>query len=467
MKNRIITLILLMSCLVSCEKQAGREPEPITGTTIRVPNDAESVVTVAIEMPSAWHVNNNSSWFAITPLRGEAGSSEIKVMLIESNPDMRERVRPFEIVDASGTPTVYTVIQDGVVGVSVPEDAVGVLPSGGEVSIPLEGNVEYELQDAPEWLELVGIEYCDSTLLEDNATYSRYVTSVLTLTAQSNDGEVRSGEVVLSASGNEFRFTVSQMGDMTVDASQEFYRRSLAMRFTATWCGNCPEMADAIAGAMEEYPDRIVPFTIHAMSSTGGLAYDKSTELGYYYGAEGYPTGIVNNMARLVGSLVKKDPFVAFAREATESYPAKTVIGGYTVVSDGSVMAELSVGARESGDYKISAFLLEDSIVYEQSSGGANYVHNYVVRDEMTDLYGDAMNLSSGEVKTVSLELPVPSSVLDPERLHVVAFVTYEGVPETRTVEEDQYVEYIECGTIVDNVVDIAANSVAFFEYEN
>lgn len=460
--------MLLMSCLVSCEKEAGREPQPVTGTSIRVPNDADAVVTVAVDMPSAWHVNNNSSWYAVTPLQGEAGSSEIRIMLMEANPDMRERVHPFEMVDESGTPTVYTVIQDGVEGVSVPEEAVGVLPSGGEVPVPLAGNVEYELQDSPEWLELVGIEYGEPSLLGDSVTYSKYVPSVLTFSVRANDGEVRDGEVVLSAAGKEFSFVVRQMGDMTVDASRGFYRRSAVMRFTATWCGNCPEMADAVAGAMAEMPGRMVLLNVHAISSEGGLAYDKSTELGIYYGAEGYPTGVVNNMARLVGNAVKTDSFVAFVQEAVESYPARTVIGGYTEVNDGYVRAELSVGAKESGDYKVCAFLLEDGIVYEQSSGGSNYVHDYVVREEMTDdLYGEVLTLSAGEVGTVSLEIPVPSSVLDPERLHVVAFVTYDGVPETRTVEETQYVEYIECGTIVDNVVDIAANSVAFFEYEN
>lgn len=461
--KRITLIIMLMCCLVSCEKETGREPQPVTGTSIRVPNDAEAVVTVAIEMQSDWHADNNSSWYAVTPLQGEAGVSEIRIMLMEANPDMRERVHPFKIVDDTGT-TVYTVIQDGLEGVSVPSEAVGVLPSGGEVPVLLGGNVEYELRDAPDWLEFVGIEYGEPSLLGDSVTYSRYVPSVLTLSALANDGAVREGDVVLSASGGEFRFTVRQMGDMTVDASQEFYRRSLAMRFTATWCGNCPEMADAIAGAMDEYPDRIVPFSVHGVSSEGGLAYDKSTELGYYYGVKGFPTGVVNNMARLLGSSVKKDVFVELAREASGHYPARTVIGGYAEIADGSVKAELSVGAKESGDYKVCAFLLEDGIVYKQSSGGNNYVHDYVVRDEMTDLYGDALTLSAGEVGTLSLEIPVPSSVLDPERLHVVAFVTWAGVPETRTVED---AEYIECGTIVDNVVDIAANSPAFFEYGN
>ena len=58
----------------------------------------------------------------------------------------------------------------------------------------------------------------------------------------------------------------------------------------------------------------------------------------------------------------------------------------------------------------------------------------------------------------------MPSGVLDPERLHIVAFVTYAGAPETRTVEN---ATYIECGTIVDNVVDIPVNSPAFFAYGN
>lgn len=467
--GRIIVYILLMSCLVSCEKETGQWPRPVVGTSIRVPNDAEAVVTVAIEMSSAWHVDNNSSWYAVTPLHGEAGMAEIKIMLLEANPDMRERVYPFEIVDDAGTTTVYSVIQDGVKGVCVPDGEVGVMIDGGEVLIALEGNVVYELTSSPEWMEFMSIEYGDSVLLDDGVTYSKYLSSKLLLQAQANDGAVRDGEVVLSAAGKEFRVTVRQMGDMTVDVSQEFYRRSTVMRFTATWCGNCPDMAEAISDAMTEMPGRMVLLNVHTTSSKGGLAYDRSRELEYYYDISGYPSGVENGIVRIMNDPssvnATKELFLAVTQEAVESYPARTVIGGYTEVKDGSVRAELSVGAKESGDYKVCAFLLEDGIVYEQSSGGSNYVHNYVVREEMTDdLYGEVLTLSAGEVGTVSLEIPVPSSVLDPERLHVVAFVTYEGVPEIRTVED---AEYIECGTIVDNVLDIAANSVAFFEYGN
>ena len=39
-------------------------------------------------------------------------------------------------------------------------------------------------------------------------------------------------------------------------ASKEFWHRSLAMRFTATWCGYCPNLATGFAKAVSQYPIR-------------------------------------------------------------------------------------------------------------------------------------------------------------------------------------------------------------------
>ncbi|MFR9554669.1 MAG: hypothetical protein SNH56_01610, partial [Rikenellaceae bacterium] len=45
--------------------------------------------------------------------------------------------------------------------------------------------------------------------------------------------------------------------------TDEYYRRNLVMKFTGTWCVNCPNMGDAITEAEHTLPNRIVEMALH------------------------------------------------------------------------------------------------------------------------------------------------------------------------------------------------------------
>ena len=47
------------------------------------------------------------------------------------------------------------------------------------------------------------------------------------------------------------------------EEGKDFFRRSLVLDFTATWCVNCPRMEAAFAAAMEARPGRLVPVSVH------------------------------------------------------------------------------------------------------------------------------------------------------------------------------------------------------------
>ena len=50
------------------------------------------------------------------------------------------------------------------------------------------------------------------------------------------------------------------------DEGKDFFRRSLVLDFTGTWCVNCPKMEAAIEETMEARPGRIIPVSVHCMS---------------------------------------------------------------------------------------------------------------------------------------------------------------------------------------------------------
>lgn len=55
-------------------------------------------------------------------------------------------------------------------------------------------------------------------------------------------------------------------------ADREFWHKSLGMRFTATWCGYCPNLATGFAKAVSQYPNKIELLNLHPTSSILGFS---------------------------------------------------------------------------------------------------------------------------------------------------------------------------------------------------
>ena len=93
-----------------------------------------------------------------------------------------------------------------------------------------------------------------------------------------------------------------------------------------------------------------------------------------------------------------------------------------------TVYADISIASKEAGLYALHAFLLEDGLVYYQLGGSEDYVHDNVIRIEMTDnLMGDNVSLETNGTYVTQLKVPVPSSVENTDNLHVVVYTTYNG----------------------------------------
>jgi hypothetical protein len=293
------------------------------------------------------------------------------------------------------------------------------------------------------------------------------MTSVVTINVAENTGDLRDGVInLVSEDGQiEATVTVQQMGEMAADFSKTFYRRSIAMRFTATWCGYCPTMAESIEVAMDGLPGRIIPFTLHATSSEGGLAYNGTNNFSSLYQIGGYPTGIMNGYADISNYPVAtaSKMFMDVATEAITLQPSKSNIGGFVSVSSSNVDVNLTVATKEAGTYKISVFLLEDGIVYNQNSGGSDYVHNYVVRKELTGIYGDEFTGEANGHKDFHYNIAIPSSIKNAANLHVVAYVSYADGFKKGSVGS---VDYKDFGSIIDQVIDIKGNDICVFKYE-
>ena len=454
-----------MAFILSC-KPGEDGPEAIIGNSISVPNEVTTVQT-SLEFDSDWTLENQASWFVVTPMKGSAGTANLTISILETNSGLKERAGNFAVT-VNGTETLYYVFQDGTPGFSITTDSYTVTSEEQTFSFSVEGNVKYEAVPDVDWMTVNSVQY-DSTLLEDNHTYSKYMTSVVNLSIQGNDGEIREGHITLTGEDGvtTATITVEQIGSLVADYSRTFVRRSLAIRFTSTGCVNCPTMNQALEEAERNVADHIIPMNMHNLTSNSHLAFANCNAFIALFGVTSYPTGFVNNYGKVenyTNPSIMTTMFNGLAEEAVSDLPSNTVIGGVTRLEKDTVYADISIASKEAGLYALNAFLLEDGLVYPQTGGADDYVHNNVIRIEMTDnLMGDNVSLEANGTYVTQLKVPVPSSVENTDNLHVVVYTTYRGT-FTGSVSNVLYGNF---GTVVDNVVNIPINTLVNYAYED
>lgn len=471
----ILSTVLLLSTalLFSCTEGGDDQGPTQIGNSIFVSNEAGSKVVVSMDFDADWSIANNSGWFVVTPRSGSAGPVDISVSVLDVNPNLKERVTSFDATCGDEV-TTYYVIQEGDPGFNIEMPESDVSGISQNYTWVIESNVKYEAVPDADWVNVVAIEY-DSVLLDDNITYSKYMTSRLTLAIDANDdGTVRTCGITLNGEdGVTADLSVNQIGQLSADFSRDFIRRSLAIKFTGTWCTNCPRMSDAIHGAMEDYPDHIVTMSMYDQSSDAPLRFSNYSFFASLCGVSNLPTGIVNFYSMVQSwsnQLVSQEIYVGLAHEATEELPANTMLGGMMTISSDSIFVNLSIAAKESGNYYLSMFLLEDSVVNYQAGSnlGNEYVHNYVARAIMTrETFGDPISLQGGEVTQITYKMRIPSSgIVDVNNLHVVASLSREGTysggsePVTNAL-------YGNIGYVLDNVSDFHPSVIVDFAYED
>lgn len=458
------TAVFFTSC--SDNKDSGRPA--IIGQSIFVPNEMNAAVTVELEFDGEGTVFNTNEWFSVEPFDVVPGTNSLTVKVLELNTELTERVAGFMVND--GTNTQFYVIQDPVPGWDVSKKTANISGEEQTYKFSIKGNTDFDavVAEGVDWLTIDSVTESDSTLLADNATYSAYRTYNINMSVAANDGEVRTAEITLNGVDGVTTATieVSQMGELVADFSRDFYRRTLGIRFTATTCGYCPMMSEAMTLAYEETGGRFLPFTIYGiMAGSDWWVYDYWLEWMNAFATRYFPRGIVNGYAVVENNNPSTNAaiFTQLTEEARTNIPANTVIGGTVSVSGSNVDANISVASKEAGVYTIGVFLMESHIVGQQSGAGASYEHNFVVKDEFTHYMGDDLSLSTESVQELTYTMPIPSTVEDINNCYVCVWIAKDDTFSGQV----SGVLYADYNMLIDNVVNIPVNGFALFEYEN
>lgn len=263
------------------------------------------------------------------------------------------------------------------------------------------------------------------------------------------DDTVLEGNVFAPAGEGEWTFVAEYEGllseELTVTAfvvaeeGKDFFRRSLVLDFTGTWCVNCPKMDAAIEEAMAARPGRIVPVSVHCMAVDPMYLKPTSDNLVKRFGVKAYPSAVVDLDPESLISTTSSELLLSHIDRLLESRGVSAGIRIESTLDGENLSVTVEAKAVQDGEYALSIILLEDGIIAKQTGAddGENHVHNNVLR-QWED--GDPITLKEEETATLSLTATVSG------KYRIVAVVSRGG--------------------LVDNVVSCTAGASADYQFE-
>ena len=469
MKKFVSLFVLLMFVMSSCSKidDGGQgNPGGESGTSsielgagvkqeIILDSDGGSKI-IRFTAPQNWHVelSGESDWLVLSPVEGEAGTGRVKVKA-EANTSGGTRRAEFSV--CSGVDSVqFHVVQDHYEMLfEVPETEMQISASGGILPIPINTNQDFDVT-------------CDQDWLMPSPSQGKRPEYVVVVVEPNLSNESRTSEVVISSDMREATVTVTQDAVDAALASwteKSFVSRSLAMRFTATWCGYCPMMGKAFDSAKARMDGSLELVSLHGSESD--YEFSGTSQLGRRFGIREYPTGVVDARASIpnyettstTASVVEE-----VVHETRESYPTVSGIAVDSYLSGTELTVFVPIYFHKSGPYRVSVLLLEDGIVGYQNGGGSNYTHNDVARYAFTSMSGESVKIESDNTVWTNVYTARVDSAWNPDNLKVLVYVerAYGDLPVVAEVSGAEY--YNDSDTFIDNCRAVKVGASADLE---
>lgn len=405
---------------MSCSRENGLVPE------IELASSQEDIIqldpyenNVSIRFSSAleWHieVQGGDDWVTVSPMEGQPGMARLTVDVARN------------LSDSDRNAVINICSMDFKVPVILNQSAfqptfellsaeTEVSAAGGNFTVKVRSDVDYECRIDASWIKEVSVRAVE--------TDERVFTAEKNTSSESRSAEIK---FVYGNLIRTFKVTQRPAGTEADDWKKDsFVHRSLAMRFTADWCGYCPNMANAFEEAETEMNGRFVTLSLHGGQSA--LEFNSISPLLSRFNVAGFPTGVVDARASIPNyTNISTTAVVAMnvAKETQETYPAKTGIAVNSKLNGSELTVDLSIYVKEADTYKVVAVLVEDKIIGYQNGvvAPSKYEHNNIARLAITSISGESVNI--GEDNTVwekTFTATVPS-VCDPANLRILVYV--------------------------------------------
>ncbi len=297
--------------------------------------------------------------------------------------------------------------------------------NGGEFKVTVVSTIGYKLSSVPAWIKEVKVD-------EDKATH----TFVHTFKAEANTVEESRTAPIVFCNDKQVCIPVAVTQAAYANWEEEaFYHRSVAMRFTATWCTFCPIMAETIKRIQNEMPGKLEHISIHTSGSD--LYFNKSLALESQYLVNQYPTGIVDGRVNVYGH----PEFMEAIEQSQSIYPAASGISFTSSVSDNKITVDGTVYLKKAETYKVTVLAVEDNIVSPQVGAEDDYVHSGVARLAFSDILGDVFTVQSdNSTKDFSYTATVPNRY-NKDNMRIVVYVQRQFGSQER-IQSGNYGDY-------------------------
>lgn len=445
MKKCLFVLFAVIVSLVGCD---GPDDTQVLGE-IQLSSSSKDVVEIdadgsieSVRFSSAldWNVDFSADWLTVTPLEGGPGPARITIKA-GANETSETRQTVVNIC-SEGFELPITVTQEPFVATFELLDTEKEISClGGEFVIRVYTDADYEYQCDADWVHLP----------DSKAPRTREVSVVV----DPNASEERSTVITFCSGMTCKAFTLTQRpvgteaDDWKVDA---FIHRSLAMRFTATWCGYCPAMGSAFESAKSQMSGALELVSLHGSDSD--LEFSGTNTLVRRYKVNGFPTGVVDARASIpnyTATEVTATAAMDVAKETQEAYPAKSGIACSSTLNGTTLSVDLSLYFKEPDTYKVTVLLMEDGISGWQNGVSGTYIHNDVARKAVTSMSGEEVSITDDYQlwnKTYSVEI---NSGWNAENLELLVYVEkpYGSQSVVKGVSEASYGSYGD--TYIDN----------------
>lgn len=208
--------------------------------------------------------------------------------------------------------------------------------------------------------------------------------------------------------------------------------RILIEHVTGTWCMNCPAGATALKEAIAglDNPDKVAWISYHNgdqfTTSAGDAVYSK-------FGITGVPSSTINRTARNVNgsySFVWSPSFATteILQSSMEEPALVTLSISNRVYNPDTRELSLTVSGKSMAqEAYLTAIVLQNGIIANQTSGGSNYEHNNIPWTFITSSAGTKLTTDAEGNYSVDLKKEVSDKLssydYDPDNMNVVVFV--------------------------------------------
>ena len=243
-----------------------------------------------------------------------------------------------------------------------------------------------------------------------------------------------------------------------------FKRRVLLTQFTGTGCGWCPEMMNALYLVNQKRGDDIVIAAAHLWNTDDPMYLADAPSLDNSQSVFSYP-GLTVDLIDSDGGTSRVETYIInMINKALNRVDVKGGIAANTLyyADKGFITATVLVKAKETTEFRVGAWLLEDDIYAKQANNGITPVegvdfntHHNVIRiadsrKTNMDFSGhDLGKIEAGATATKNFYFELKDG-WNPEKLRVVFFIS--------TKEGDEW--------YVNNVVSASSNGTLDFRYE-